>query len=95
MPFPTDPESILALVFSIVVPYILSLPFLKNLGSKDKAIFQVVLAVIVYGGAAKWIFPEVELSEIFQWAMIASGMGTANYAVVTSAKRKFWDGRKK
>ena len=93
MPFHTDPEDILAMIFSIVAPYILSL--FDNLGGKQKAIIQVLLAVVIYGAAANWLFTEVDLKEIFGWAMIASGMGTTNYAVAKSAKKKFWDGRRR
>ena len=94
-PFPTDPESILALDFSILSPLFLSLPFLKDLKSKTKAILNTVFAVVIYGAAANWLFKETDPGLIFGWAMIASGWGTTNYAVVTSAKRKWWDGRKK
>jgi hypothetical protein len=81
------------MIFSVVSPLFLML--FKNLASKTKAILNTVLAVVMYGAAANWLFTEIELDVIFKWAMIAAGWGTTNYAVVTSAKRKWWDGRKK
>jgi len=89
MPWPTDPEAILALIFSIISPLLLSLPFFDGLTSRMKTIINTVFAMVIYGAAGAFIFEGVLPGELFAWALAAAGLASTNYAVATPIKRKF------
>ncbi len=88
MPFPTDPEAILALIFSILSPLFLSLPFFDGFGSRAKTILNTVFSMVIYGAAGFFWFKGVDPGELFAWALAAAGLASANYAIVTPIKRK-------